>query len=445
MQYGKTYLKKFILKLPLTRQMLWDMVDSLWRDPVTGAAAESGLGMDFTTGDPVDLGLPSTIDSNTTNALTEHSHTHALGNISVSNITNTAADEYGKLYNWWVTQEDVAPTGWHVPTKTEWETLLNEIDTYELSSYGWIVAPYLLRETGIQHWKTPNTSTNDYNFTVLGAGTREDTFYLLKEYAAFHTYTEDETEPSQNYRLEITYRGEYLENDFIAQFIPSSKSEGHSLRFIKDDSNDPGTVTDYDENIYATVKIGNQVWMAENFRGTHLNDGTPIEGPNFTDAEWVSLTTPAYCIYVQSLTDKLSDIPHNSTTGKQGGDAELDEFYHLTASQHDNILRDWIEFEFRDIEAGTAADYVLDLKALVGYTIDSATMQVDSGTLTVGVKIGSTAVTSISAVAVDTDIDTTAATGANTVAAGDKVILALSATYTGTPTLIRGKLNLTRT
>jgi hypothetical protein len=106
---------------------------------------------------------------------------------------------------------------------------------------------------------------------------------------------------------------------------------------------------------------------------------------------------------------------------------------------------DWIEFEFRDIEAGTAADYVLDLKALVGYTIDSAVLQVDTGTLTVAIKIGTTAVTSISAVAVDTDITETDATGANTVTAGDKVILAVSTTYTGAPTLIRGKLNLTRT
>jgi hypothetical protein len=131
-------------------------------------------------------------------------------------------------------------------------------------------------------------------------------------------------------------------------------------------------------------------------------------------------------------------------TVKVYGDGAWIQLYPAPAPNA-NYLRDWIEFEYRDIIAGTAADYVLDLKALVGYTIDSAVMQVDTGTLTVAVKIGTTAVTSISAVAVDTDIDETTATGANTVAAGDKVILAVSATYTGAPTLIRGKLNLTRT
>jgi uncharacterized protein (TIGR02145 family) len=56
------------------------------------------------------------------------------------------------------------------------------------------------------------------------------------------------------------------------------------------------TVTDYDGNVYSTVKIGNQVWMKENLKTTHYRDGSPI--PNVTDNNaWKNLKTGAYCNY----------------------------------------------------------------------------------------------------------------------------------------------------
>ncbi|MFC1725742.1 FISUMP domain-containing protein [candidate division KSB1 bacterium] len=57
-----------------------------------------------------------------------------------------------------------------------------------------------------------------------------------------------------------------------------------------------GTVTDIDGNVYNTIKIGDQWWMAENLKVTHYRNGDAI--PNVTDnSAWASLNTGAYCNY----------------------------------------------------------------------------------------------------------------------------------------------------
>jgi len=57
-----------------------------------------------------------------------------------------------------------------------------------------------------------------------------------------------------------------------------------------------GSISDIEGNIYKTIQIGTQTWMAENLITSSLNDGTSI--PEVTeDQNWTALTSPGYCWY----------------------------------------------------------------------------------------------------------------------------------------------------
>ncbi len=77
------------------------------------------------------------------------------------------AATYGLLYNWYaVDSGKLCPSGWHVPSKSEFSTLANTLG-------GVLNAGSKMRESGIAHWASPNTgATNASGFTALPAGRR---------------------------------------------------------------------------------------------------------------------------------------------------------------------------------------------------------------------------------------------------------------------------------
>jgi uncharacterized protein (TIGR02145 family) len=80
--------------------------------------------------------------------------------------TNLAT--YGRLYTWHtvVDSRNICPTGWHVPSDTEWETLKSFLG-------GEAIAGGKLKESGTTHWLAPNTgANNETGFTALPGGYR---------------------------------------------------------------------------------------------------------------------------------------------------------------------------------------------------------------------------------------------------------------------------------
>jgi len=68
-------------------------------------------------------------------------------------------------------------------------------------------------------------------------------------------------------------------------------------------------VTDIDGNVYETVQIGEQLWMAENLKVTHYNDGSEIQYVQSESSEpdvWENLSTGAYGYY--------NDVPSHLDT-----------------------------------------------------------------------------------------------------------------------------------
>lgn len=87
-----------------------------------------------------------------------------------SDYNNDASNSaiYGRIYNWYAATNSryISPTGWHVPTDTDWMTLITYFG-------GESTAGGALKESGLTHWNSPNAgATNESGFTALPGGYR---------------------------------------------------------------------------------------------------------------------------------------------------------------------------------------------------------------------------------------------------------------------------------
>lgn len=200
--------------------------------------------------------------------------------------------KYGRLYTWSVSKT-ACPTGWHLPTKDDWWTLFDLVNEAYPDSAKWA-----LLAKGYDHWPK---AFDAYGFSALPAGeggfygelTRNFGYKWLNHTAFFQISTSS---------CSVSCDLVCLDDDCAAVFLPNnSPTSALSIRCLKNDAfyQEPsqssakssssferssssallkesckteiednceyGLLTDIrDGKTYKTVKIGNQVWMAEN-------------------------------------------------------------------------------------------------------------------------------------------------------------------------------------
>lgn len=213
---------------------------------------------------------------------------------------------YGHLYNWWVAQDsrNIAPEGWHVPSWSEYWEMLNLLGgVYDggdalKSTEGWL----------------DNPGTNSSGFTAVGSGWRDEGYHklLLNCVIWLNNYRADQ----YGWYINIRNEADPPQYPYIAEYENWLKTMGASIRLIKDDVNDTGTMMGNDGKIYPTITIGDQVWMATNLTETRYRNGELISGPTFTDVEWDALSTEAYCMYEDTIANAGEDgeCPTTTTT-----------------------------------------------------------------------------------------------------------------------------------
>jgi uncharacterized protein (TIGR02145 family) len=134
---------------------------------------------------------------------------------------------YGKLYNWYAVHDTrgLAPVGFHIPTDSEWTTLTTCLG-------GEIVAGGKMKETGTNHWISPNTNaTNSSGFACLPGGYRSN-FTMLpnsKGYQAWFWSSSEYDNTNAWFRYIINNNESVNRNSY-----DYSKIFGFSVRCIKD-------------------------------------------------------------------------------------------------------------------------------------------------------------------------------------------------------------------
>jgi uncharacterized protein (TIGR02145 family) len=126
-------------------------------------------------------------------------------------------DKYGRLYDW-NTARTVCPTGWHLPSRDEWNALVSATGESNVGK--------ALKSTS--GWKNNGNGTDDYGFSALPGGSHcyANNFCNVGSHGYWWTVTEAGSDMAY-------YRIMSSDNNQVGEFS-LNKGDGNSVRCVAD-------------------------------------------------------------------------------------------------------------------------------------------------------------------------------------------------------------------
>ena len=273
--------------------------------------------------------------------MAENYNYKAAGSMCYENADSNCA-KYGRLYRWEEALKN-CPAGWHLPDRAEWNEIIRIAgdslfyDLFAGSDSNLVAASMLKSKTG---WDTyyidmcgddggddcmdsiAGSGGNGLGFSALPGGefhNSHDKFYGIGESGCWWTSMNEH--PQTTYGAEIKTGLNYVNMDVV------DKKNGFSVRYVKNRSGQEllkeseeraaaalkarESISEFtdkrDGQKYKSVKIGNQLWMAENlkYKTDSMSYEKDEDGPLYTWYEAVSacpagwhLPSAQECLYL---------------------------------------------------------------------------------------------------------------------------------------------------
>ena len=225
---------------------------------------------------------------NGTRLLNETGKILKFGGSSSPTYEDPLTTGFGYLYNFYaVSGGTIAADGWHVPSNSDFNTLITYIGGATNNGDDLKVEDYT-------HWNNPNIATNLYGFNAKGAGYRRGNSAAYELFMDYGVYFSSDYADGVLQWLQLANN-----NDDAQQFWPNGTNTdnwGYSVKLIKDSTTlshgQTSTYTGNDGTVYPTICIGTQEWLADNLKETQYSDSSSI--PLVTGAvDWVNTTLGA--------------------------------------------------------------------------------------------------------------------------------------------------------